>query len=137
MNDLIEKFKEYNRKYFENKLKPYNVSTKEKIEAISKHSDYLIENIINSVIKRVIRDKVKELNNVEELNKVMPFENFETFEKYDKYANDAEELQFNELCDPNKNLNSTIYSPDAWYHVYLGNVIFLTVREIFRKERII
>ena len=178
MNDLIEKFKEYNRKYFENKLKPFkeknfylnlnyyerfvnliyeyslksltgyidllgaqNVSTKVKIGAISKHKDYLIENIINSVIKRVIRDKVREkeenLNNVGELNKVMPFENFETFEEYDKYADDVAELQIDELCDPNKNLNGTIYSPDAWYRVYLGNVIYLTMREIFRKEGII
>ena len=107
IDEFIEKFKEYNRKYFENNLKHFKEknlylnlnyyerlinliyektlralvlliklyptgSIKAKMEAISKHSDYLTEKIINNNIKRTIRNDVKEkekrFSEMEELN---------------------------------------------------------------------
>ncbi len=89
-----------------NCLGAQNVSTKEKMEAISKHNNYLTEKII-SIIKRIIREKVKEkekkLSNVKKLNKIAPSEDLEIL-----------------IAESNS----------------LHYIIFSAVREIFQKEGI-
>ena len=124
MNTLLKHFNIEN-------LEAENVSTKTKIEAISKYSDNIVENIINYIVKKVIGDKVREkeenLNSVEELNEIMPFK------EYEKYVNDATKSQYNEPYNPNYNLHFIFNTTDVWYES-VDYIIFSTMRKIFRKH---